>query len=209
MIWPINLHQYQVIAASLITLVVNCFVTDHLYAGESSEGFFTAFESVHATLLKGFGSQNLLDESPEERDLRVESEVHCLALNIYFEARSEPELGQLAVGHVVMNRVANKHYPNRVCDVVRQGGEERLNHCQFSWWCDGRSDKPLNRSAWRSSLEMAEHIYAGYSTDPTNGALWYHADYASPYWKAGLSVAVKIGQHVFYTKKKQPKVALN
>ena len=78
---------------------------------------------------------------------QFENDVHCLALNIYFEARGEPEKGQHAVGHVVMNRVAHSRYPNSVCGVVHQGGEQRLHRCQFSWWCDGQSDKPVNQKA--------------------------------------------------------------
>ena len=68
-------------------------------------------------------------------------ELKCLALNIYFEARGEPESGQLAVGHVVM-------FPGTVCGVIQQGGALRRHRCQFSWWCDGRSDKPGNKRLW-------------------------------------------------------------
>ena len=144
-----------------------------------------------------------------ERDIQVENEILCLALNIYFEARSEPEQGQLAVGHVVMNRVSDRHYPNTVCSVVQQGGEEQRYRCQFSWWCDGQSDKPLDERAWLKSLELAIKVFFGDSVDPTNGALWYHADYVNPYWRDALILGSKIGQHIFYLKKKQPKYASN
>ena len=58
-----------------------------------------------------------------EDDLNVEEELHCLALNIYHEARGEPELGKFAVANVTMNRVNDARFPKTVCDVVRQGGE--------------------------------------------------------------------------------------
>ena len=125
-------------------------------------------------------------------------QVHCLALNIYFEARSEPELGQRAVGHVVMNRVAHPKYPDSVCKVVQQGGEQVLHRCQFSWWCDGQSDKPMNQKAWDKSLQLARKIYLGILKDTTGGALWYHANYVKPYWSDILLKGDKIGQHVFY-----------
>ncbi|MGD8590638.1 MAG: cell wall hydrolase [Chromatiales bacterium] len=137
-------------------------------------------------------------------DVNIEQEVHCLALNIYFEARGESEQGQRAVGHVVLNRVADKHYPDTICDVVKQGGESHLNQCQFSWWCDGRSDRPINRKAWRNALRLANAILDGESKDPTNGALWYHADYVNPYWSNVFTLVKKIGQHSFYLHKKQP-----
>ena len=45
----------------------------------------------------------------------------CMAINIYHEARNESVIGQIAVGQVVMNRVADERFPNTVCEVVTQG----------------------------------------------------------------------------------------
>ena len=129
---------------------------------------------------------------------RPSSELHCLALNIYFEARSESETGQRAVGHVVMNRTAHRMFPGSICEVVRQGGEQRLYRCQFSWWCDGLSDKPGNRKAWETANRIAREIYSGESNDPTGGALWYHANYVSPYWQSAFLQGPIIGRHIFY-----------
>jgi spore germination cell wall hydrolase CwlJ-like protein len=127
-------------------------------------------------------------------------EIECLALNIYFEARGEPEAGQLAVGHVVMNRVNSERFPGTVCDVVQQGGELRRYRCQFSWWCDGRSDKPGNKRLWEKSAELALNVYWGRSEDPTDGALWYHADYVKPFWRKSFERGPKIGRHIFYSQ---------
>jgi len=131
----------------------------------------------------------------------IAQEISCLAQNIYFEARSEPHQGKLAVAHVVLNRVASERFPSSVCEVVQQGGEIRLNRCQFSWWCDGKSDKPGNFRAWRESLVLASDIYWGLVDDPTEGAMWYHADYVSPGWSADLKRGPKIGRHIFYASK--------
>ena len=127
-------------------------------------------------------------------------EIRCLALNIYFEARGESETGRLAVGHVVMNRVLSVRFPETVCDVVRQGGELRRYRCQFSWWCDGRSDKPLDKREWRKSAELALAVYWGRTEDPTAGALWYHADYVNPSWRHDFVRGPKIGRHIFYSR---------
>lgn len=135
---------------------------------------------------------------PGEGRADVTDEINCLALNIYFEARSEPLDGKLAVGHVVMNRAEAKGFPNKICDVVKQGGEDRRHKCQFSWWCDGRSDLPRNPQAWKESQVLARLVYWGYSADPTGGALWYHADYVKPIWRLKLSRGPMIGRHQFY-----------
>ena len=136
--------------------------------------------------------------APALAQIDIVEEIDCLALNIYFEARGEPDLGKIAVGHVVLNRVADKRFPETVCDVIRQGGEKVLNRCQFSWWCDGRSDQPREARSWQKVRTVARNIYWGFSEDPTAGALWYHADSVAPYWSRVLARGPKIGQHLFY-----------
>jgi len=125
-------------------------------------------------------------------------EIECLALNLYFEARGEPDLGKVGVGQVVMNRVFDRRFPKTVCDVVQQGGEQPRYACQFTWWCDGLSDKPNNSGAWDKSRALAEEIYWGRLEDPTKGALWYHADYVLPSWRLGMVRGPAYGRHVFY-----------
>lgn len=126
------------------------------------------------------------------------AERQCLALNIYFEARSEPLIGKIAVGHVVLNRMRDPRFPESACDVVRQGGERFRYRCQFTWWCDGLSDRPANERAWRQSMKLAHLIYLGVLSDPSGGALWYHADYVNPSWSKDLVRRAKLGRHIFY-----------
>jgi hypothetical protein len=127
--------------------------------------------------------------------------LDCLAMNIYHEARGEPLDGQVAVAQVVMNRVGDAEFPGQVCEVVRQGGEWPRDRCQFSWWCDGRGDRPDDLAAWTGSKDLARRILAGSVDDPTGGALWYHADSVSPNWDMDISRQAKIGRHVFYGRK--------
>lgn len=133
---------------------------------------------------------------PTQRFTSVELE--CLALNIYHEARGEPPEGQLAVAQVVLNRASDRRFPNHVCDVVKDGGEEMRYRCQFSWWCDGRSDKPSDFAAWQQSRRAASAALSGHATDPTFGALWYHADYVRPGWAETMTRMTSIGSHIFY-----------
>ncbi len=124
--------------------------------------------------------------------------LRCLAHNIYNEARGEPLQGKIAVAHVVMNRVAAERFPGQICAVVQQGGERRRYRCQFSWWCDGRSDQPRNPVAWDAARLVAGFIYTGLTEDPTRGALWYHAEYVAPYWREAFHRGPQIGRHIFY-----------
>ena len=66
----------------------------------------------------------------------------CLALNVYHETRGEPMSEGYAVSHVVLNRVKHDRWPDDVCSVVKQGYKKGSEKCQFSWYCDGKPDKP-------------------------------------------------------------------
>lgn len=128
--------------------------------------------------------------------------VMCLALNIYHEARGEPLAGQIAVAQVVINRVASPHFPDNVCDVVKEGqyvnGHPVKNKCQFSWWCDGKSDKPKDTVRWGEALNLASAIAQTQHFDITEGALYYHATHVEPYWASHYKETVTINNHIFY-----------
>jgi spore germination cell wall hydrolase CwlJ-like protein len=151
-----------------------------------------------ATVALGLGETPEARASDRQTGLDVRQQIECLATAIYFEARGEPDAGKLAVGHVVMNRVAADDYPDTVCSVVKQGGHERLHRCQFSFYCDGRSDEPTEQEAWRHSQALARAVFWDFSPDPTGGARWYHADYVAPAWRTHFEKGPVIGQHVFY-----------
>ena len=136
-------------------------------------------------------------QGPAQAGFDIVEEIECLALTIYFEARGEPDEGKIAVGHVVMNRARHPLFPGEVCNVVRQGGETP-HGCQFTWWCDGRSDRPREWSAWERSKAFARRVFWQKSVDPTAGALWYHAEHVVPSWRDKLNPGPKIGRHIFY-----------
>ncbi|CAK9039533.1 Spore cortex-lytic enzyme (SCLE) [Durusdinium trenchii] len=121
----------------------------------------------------------------------------CLAQAIYYEARSEPRIGQLAVADVVLNRTASPLYPNSICEVVFQGSERRTG-CQFSFTCDGAMEARLNQRKWKASQDLAGAILAGVHAPVSRNATHYHADYVSPVWAAKLTPTATIGTHKFY-----------
>ena len=120
----------------------------------------------------------------------------CIALNIYFEARSEDLQGKVAVGSVVMNRIAHERFPDSACDVVYQGGDKVRHRCQFSWFCDGLSDNPYEKDEWKQAYTLAIWIYGIGLPDITEGALWYHSNDVSPKW--ATTDYTQIGSHKFY-----------
>ncbi|MGH6943295.1 MAG: cell wall hydrolase [Geminicoccaceae bacterium] len=124
------------------------------------------------------------------------AQTRCLALALYFEARTEGREGMLAVASVVLNRVADPQFPDTVCGVVKQGGE--TPPCQFSWWCDGRSDRPTDEASWQRALKIAKGVLAEPPRDRTRGALFFHSvDIRAP-WVRPRQRTAQIGRHVFY-----------
>ena len=127
------------------------------------------------------------------------AEENCLARAVYFESRSESDLGQLAVAKVILNRVKSPDYPKSICGVVYQGSGTR-NSCQFSFACDGLPDDVNNAGAWEHAKAIAQRAIAG---DPAvammGSATNYHADYVQPRWAKSMRRLARIGHHIFYS----------
>jgi spore germination cell wall hydrolase CwlJ-like protein len=128
---------------------------------------------------------------------------NCLTTAVYFEARSEPLLGQLAVATVILNRVKSSN--TSICGVVYKGAAH-FNACQFSFACDGKSDMVDDAEAWREALKISKLAVANdskiYSAvlDNLAAATNYHADYVDPRWSRSLNRLAKIGRHIFYSQ---------
>ena len=141
----------------------------------------------------------------------LETAFMCLALNTYHEAKNQSMIGQVATAQVVMNRVADSRFPNTVCEVVKQGPTRPSwedpnkeypirNRCQFSWYCDGKSDEPRRDSKeWRKAQDYARIVLSGRIVlDVTEGATHYHATYVRPAWARTKTRTTRIESHIFY-----------
>ena len=147
------------------------------------------------------------------------NQMHCLATNIYHEARGESFAGKVAVANVTHNRVDSTKYPNTYCGVVYQaqmyvnwrGNEVPARHkCQFSWYCDGKSDDIILKTAdgkiikshmlaWEESLQIATQMIEGNLPDITDGATHYfNHNIAQPYWANHYVQVVQIDNHTFH-----------
>jgi len=137
-------------------------------------------------------------------------ESYCLALNIYYESRGSNLADKAAVADVVLNRVNDSRYPNTVCEVIYQGQKKPSwkdpnkmvmvrNKCQFSWYCDGKADDPVEGDAWANAQQIAYlMIHIGQYRGIAEGATHYHAHYVKPKWARDLQLVGSIGSHIFY-----------
>ena len=121
---------------------------------------------------------------------------------VYFEARSEPLEGQLAVANTIINRVESDKFPSTSCEVTKQaryiGDHPIRNQCHFSYWCDGKLETINDQEAYSVALSIAM-LASIRLFDVTDEAVFYHRDDVQPYWSAGLDVTRKIGRHIFYS----------
>jgi len=122
----------------------------------------------------------------------------CLANAIYFEARSEPLKGQIAVAQVVINRAFSGFYPNDICGVVYQNANRHLA-CQFTFACDGKSKAIHDRGSWARASRIAKQALDGQLYETAVGtSTHYHAVYVRPVWAREMKKNVRFGIHNFY-----------
>lgn len=140
--------------------------------------------------------------SPAQR-LKLEGKEYaraekCLANAVYFEARSEPIRGQMAVAQVVVNRAFSGFYPNDICGVVYQNAHRHLS-CQFTFACDGKSKAITERGHWARAVRIAKQTLDGQIYVPEVGkSTHYHAIYVHPNWVGEMKKLVRYGLHNFY-----------
>ena len=127
----------------------------------------------------------LRDATPGTRELE------CLATGIYFESKSEPLAGQLAVGQVIANRAnSGGRFPSSYCGVLFQ-------RSQFSF-VRGRSLPSVPRASkqWQTAVAIAKIVDQGLKASSVGNAMFFHARYVSPGWH--LKRVASIGNHIFY-----------
>ena len=162
--------------------------------GITALGAFNIKEAQAETIIQGISSEDKV----------------CLQQNIFFESRNQSTLGQVAVAWVTLNRMESAQYPNSICGVVKQGhtdgnGNMIRNKCQFSWYCDGKSDNisdnVIAQRAWEDAGLVTEVVlldWARSKASPVKDAVMYHADYVKPYWASSYDRVTKIDSHIFY-----------
>lgn len=117
-------------------------------------------------------------------------QMECLAVGIYFEAKSEPLIGQLAVGEVIANRAKSGRFASTYCGVLFQ-------RSQFSF-VRGRSYPAIPRSSrqWQTAVAIAKIVDQELKSSSASNALFFHARRVSPRWR--LKRVASIGNHIFY-----------
>ena len=165
---------------------------------------FASFLSISVWATSG--SDSVAETVTEPTPFAIEDypEAYCLAQNIYFESRGSSFADKVSVTDVVLNRVKDSRYPNTICDVVYQArtditGFPLRHQCQFSWFCDGKSDEPKEVDAWYEAQVIAyQMLYNKRFIGITEGATHYHSYKVDPYWADSFQFIGRNGDHIFY-----------
>jgi spore germination cell wall hydrolase CwlJ-like protein len=117
-------------------------------------------------------------------------ELECLAAGIYFESKSEPLAGQLAVGQVIANRSDSGRFAKTYCGVIFQRG-------QFSF-VRGHSWPRIAKDGrqWQTAVAIAKIVDQDLKDSKVGDALFFHAKRVHPGW--GLKRVASIGNHIFF-----------
>lgn len=130
----------------------------------------------------------------------------CLALAIFYEARGEPELGQIAVAQVILNRAEIRDMS--ACDVLVEKGQFSFKPEKYVKKVDTEHGRqtvfsipqlPTQKKGWKKSMESAEK--AVNRRDPMHQIEFFHAVYVAPPWEGRYLRVFRVGNHVFYSRK--------
>jgi spore germination cell wall hydrolase CwlJ-like protein len=129
----------------------------------------------------------------------LDDAITCLARSIYWEAKGKSSADMEAVASVVMNRLGHEGFPDTVCAVVKQGSETK--NCQFSWWCDGRSDQVQEETQYTIAKEIARKALNKQLNDRTHGAMYFHDRNVNPDWASKYIKTTETSMFLFYKPK--------
>ena len=130
-------------------------------------------------------SQNSGSSQTGSSSGNASGDVALLAKVISAEARGEPYDGQVAVGAVILNRIAHPSFPNTVAGVVYEPGA-------FTCMVDGQIDQPIASSAYQAARDALN------GADPSGGAIYYFNPVtATSAWIWSRPLLTVIGKHRF------------
>ncbi|CUH52542.1 cell wall hydrolase [Shimia marina] len=168
-----------------------------LFDGKTLRDIFTTKKEDKPTEIAY--SRAFIDSLPKVTEEQRTAEWQCLSEALYFEARGESVKGQFAVAEVILNRKDHSSFPQSVCGVINQGtASGRKYQCQFTYNCDGISDKIREKTAYERVGKVAHLVLDGAPKTLTDGATHYHTKAVSPRWSRTFERTATIGVHHFY-----------
>lgn len=185
---PVDMFEFFVnndSAQENYTIVLEPTPAKPIQVEETKTGAFAQTAAALATVQKTEAARSDATKLSRGENTFSKEDIELLARVIYAEARGEDFEGQVAVGAVVLNRLADSRFPKTVRDVIYQQGA-------FT----AVSDKQINLKPDDEAYRAAEAAIAG--EDPTDGAIYYYNPRtATDRWIKSRKVIKTIGNHTF------------
>lgn len=124
------------------------------------------------------------------------AEVGCLALALYFEARSETFEGRMFVADTIINRVESKRFPDTVCDVVMQEKQFSFFNKVYNGEALVMSDSVVDQRAWSRSIKEAYRYFL--NKPDVHNSCHYATHSVSNIWTKKLEPVIRVGAHTWY-----------
>jgi spore germination cell wall hydrolase CwlJ-like protein len=129
--------------------------------------------------------------SPPPNSILDPEQVNCLSQVIFHEARNQSQLGQRAVGTVVLNRA--KQANKSICEITNSKN-------QFA-----PSKEIKDQQSWNISYTLAQYLMSEYHSknffDVTYGSTYFHTGKVRPVWSKKMEYVTQIEDHLFYREK--------
>jgi spore germination cell wall hydrolase CwlJ-like protein len=186
--------HHQMLAAAAALIVASGLAIGHVQAetvktqtGDAQANVPAAPEAVAARVIADDAAA--VAKAAEQSAALNERHVNCVAKVVHHEAANQPKTGQIAVAHVLVNRV-KAGFADHVCAVANQKGQFFPLH-SYHPNKDSRS--------WAAAVAVARDVLAGKAPDHSNGALFFHANWArlDGFFRTRTKVA-RVEDHSFY-----------
>lgn len=122
----------------------------------------------------------------------------CLSRAIYFESKGESDRGKILVAQTTINRMNSdkKYFPNTICQLVKQRTGKR---CTYSWFCDGKSDRPKDLIQYEKSEIIADKALKGEYSKVTKALYFKRCTIVSRFFDK-LKYLGREGNHCFFNE---------
>lgn len=129
---------------------------------------------------------------PPPASLRNASDLSCIAVAIYHEARNQDDFGQRAIASVILQRAAlSQRWGDTACDIVIPR--------QFSFMTSRYDYPPIDdMRAWKKAMRLAARAMIEGPMPELRGADHYHARAVTPGWASHMVRIRSVGDHIFY-----------
>lgn len=147
-----------------------------------------------------------------QNKMGLDTDLACLAMSIFHEARGEITTAEIAVAQLVMKRVDDERFPSSVCDVVKHKSYSKKHEkwiCAFDWYCKFKGVLDLRRSgerdAWKQSVYIAK-LFLSDNPPVLSGfedAVLFHDDSIPDPWSTNSNSVRKLGKIdslIFYSE---------